>query len=64
MKLDSVRVIVPQRGRDRCALFDGRADRGSLVLPFVFLLDGLNVTPAGGRSPRPGLPPDAVTALF
>lgn len=35
MKLDSVRVIVSQRGCDRCA----SSDRGRPVLPFVFLHD-------------------------
>lgn len=33
MKLDSVRIIVSQRDRDRGVLFAGLADRGALVLP-------------------------------
>lgn len=39
MKLDSVRVVISQRDRDRCVLYGGWADRGRLVLPFVFLPD-------------------------
>lgn len=39
MKLDFVIVVISQRERDRCLLFGGLADRGRLVLPFVFLAD-------------------------
>lgn len=52
MKLDSVRVIISQRGRDRCVLYGSRADRGRLVLPFVFLRDWLNVTLTSSLHPK------------
>lgn len=52
IKLDSVRVVIPQRDHDQCVEYGGWADRGRLVLPFVFLPNWLNVTLISSLHPK------------